>query len=567
MTKEISPLDLPEILLLLSEYLAEDPQSLASCTRVCRSWHNSLNPFLWRSLSASKLLSKGQLSGEAFNKNAQYIRHLQVGKLGREQYPVQHCTNLRTLLLEDDRKSEWDYIGISNQHLISQAGSVGGGRNGMKCGDIKDDWRDHVVELILQNPGLQKVTVMMERFEPTVEFWSAIQASGGQGVKELECVFIRIPQGQMESLLDAFTHIDTLVLQHCTFDIFPLEILDGRRYPCLKSLKLATNTCLDLTAQIQLMRCFPELKSLSWSIMGPQSLPVQDFCDLLSNDCPQIESIVLSDRNLESDHLARILHAIPRLTRFALRFDTSSSMFNDPEVLRATKRHFATLKDLEFGQVRSNIRAAVVLEILKSCPDMQRLVIYGRLDCSPGGIHAPGIDETDLENTAVDIPTEPTMTDGSEEQDASWDDTPWACLGLKRLHMIMGADSQSAWCRHSLQQQLFLQLGRLTELQTLSLGHCILWMYENAYTHQGLDFTIEAGLSKLAGLQKLEELNIEGIYQHMGEQDLEWMLGHWPKLRLLEGSLHHKRENLARLDAIMQERGFKVSNNTYRKLL
>ncbi|KAG0380783.1 hypothetical protein BGX24_005164 [Mortierella sp. AD032] len=96
-------------------------------------------------------------------------------------------------------------------------------------------------------------------------------------------------------------------------------------------------------------------------------------------------------------------------------------------------------------------------------------------------------------------------------------------------------------------------------------SHCILWMYENGVSHHGLDFTLEAGLDQLAGLKKLEELNLEGIYQRMGEKDVKWMLEHWPRLRVVEGELHYRREERVKLDILMEQRGFKILNHSYRK--
>ncbi|KAG0207647.1 hypothetical protein BGX28_001165 [Mortierella sp. GBA30] len=425
----------------------------------------------------------------------------------------------------------------------------------------------------------------MERFEPTVEFWRTLSAASDHGhseillpsststrIEHLECVFTRIPHSHIEVFLDAFSNLETLVIQHCTFDPnFPLELLRGKRpYPRLRALTLATNTGLDLATQIELIRLFPEINSLSWSIMGTQHLVVSEFCALLSKDCRKIESLVLSDRNLESSHLSRILDSIPRLTRFFLRFDTLSSMFNDLDVMRAMRRHFPTLTDVEFGQVRSSVRCATVFEFLRGCPNLQRLAAFGRLDCSRQGMLEQNT-STVPTTVAAEVSTDATSLEPATplSNQAALDDfvkdSPWVCLGMKQLHMILTGDSQNAWQNRTLQQHLFLQLGRLKELQTLSLGHCILWMYENGFSYHGLNFTVDAGLAKLAGLEKLEQLNIEGIYQHLEERDVEWMLEHWPKLKVVEGELHHKKDKREKLDAIMEQSGFKILHHSYRR--
>ncbi|KAF9549233.1 hypothetical protein EC957_004533 [Mortierella hygrophila] len=480
-----------------------------------------------------------------------------------------------------------------------------------------DQWVELFIALIKQNPSLQKVCIMMERFEPTAAFWESIEhatnarsrdgksgGSGGRGqgggggkggaLKSLECVFTRFPDPQLvTSFLRALTGLESLVLQHCTFEglFFPPNILHGRKYPTLQSLTLATNTGIDLQTQLEFIQCFPNLQSLSWSIIGSHQLPLPEFCTLLQLHCPHITSLVLSDRNLEPTDLVQILLAIPRLFRFLLRFDTVQSMFNDQGVMDAMRRHFGTLQDLEFGQVRSTIRCGTVLEFLRGCPMLESLIAYGKLDCSRQGmmhffpeasLSSPSASSSvTIASMVVEAAQDsgagggehkyggrqeqPGEDDGEQQQENMAKDAPWVCLGLKTLHVVMAGDPQNVWLNRSLQHRLFHQLGRLSQLQQLSLGHCILWMYENGNSHHGLDFTLDAGLAKLSGLKKLEELNLEGIYQRMGERDVEWMLENWPRLRVIEGELHHRREERVKLDWLMENRGFKILNHSYRK--
>ncbi|KAG0069661.1 hypothetical protein BGZ90_000134 [Linnemannia elongata] len=437
----------------------------------------------------------------------------------------------------------------------------------------EDRWVELLIALIKQNPSLQKVCIMMERFEPTAAFWESIEhatnarsgdgksgsGGGGEGgkggtLKSLECVFTRFPNPQLvTSFLRALTGLESLVLQHCTFEglFFPPNILHGRKYPTLQSLTLATNTGIDLQTQLQFIQCFPNLQSLSWSIMGSHQLLLPDFCTILRVHCPHITSLVLSDRNLEPTDLAQILLAVPRLIRFFLRFDTVQSMFNDKEVMDAMRRHFGTLQDLEFGQASLSSSSAS-----SSSAAATSMVVEATQNSGAGGEHQHGSHQEQLGED-----------DGEQQQQQEnmTKDAPWVCLGLKTLHVIMTGDPQNVWLNRSLQHRLFHQLGRLSQLQHLSLGHCILWMYENGYSHHGLDFTLDAGLAKLSGLKKLEELNLEGIYQRMGERDVEWMLENWPRLRVVEGELHHRREERAKLDGLMEKRGFKILNHSYRK--
>ncbi|KAG0198755.1 hypothetical protein BGX33_012081 [Mortierella sp. NVP41] len=612
MTKGIlHPLELPEILYLLASTLSNDIQALSKCARVSRTWHGAFSPQLWRILSCTRLLPPmGHLSREAIDRNVHLVHQMRVGRIDRLRYgTLERCTNLRRLLVEDERVSEWDLL--TKPYLPGSAAAAttaaAGAATGMIAtttttrddkslrlgydGDDEDDdftgdqWVQLLIGLVKQNPSLQKVCLLMERFEPTTAFWDAIESAtatrkeegeqgGGGALKSLECVFTKFPTPQLvDSFLGALTRMEFLVLQYCTFESFPISLLQGRQYPFLQSLTLATNTGLGLSTQLELIQCFPNLQSLSWSIIGSLQPLVSDICTLLREKCPKIESLVLSDRTLiDPSDVAQILGAISRLVRFFLRFDSLLlSMFNTSEVMDAMRRHFGTLTDLEFGQVRSTIRCGTVLEFLRSCPRLERLVAYGRLDCSRQGMMHFCREERSRSRRRQGHSQEKSEGEGlvdeeeEEEEEGMTKDEPWVCLGLKTLHVIMTGDPENVWLNRSLQQRLFLQLGRLSNLQTLSLGHCILWMYENGYSHHGLDFTLEAGLAKLKDLRKLEELNLEGIYQHMGERDVEWMLGHWPRLRVVEGELHHRKENRRSLDLMMEQKGFKILNHSYRK--
>ncbi|KAF9902698.1 hypothetical protein EC991_004621 [Linnemannia zychae] len=712
--QQLHPLDLPETLYLLASTLATDIRTLSKCSRVNKTWYNAFNPYLWRTLSCSRLLPLGHLSRQAIDRNVHLVHCIRVGRLDRARYGMlEGCRNLRRLHLEDERVSEWDLMGLSGTSLTNARSVAVGARKVKKAksvaaggrfdegrrhsvpemmgtlaatgassscsssssssvtflrsvsttasttglqdstmglgydGDDEDEdneddisgdrWLELLIALIKRNHSLQKICIMMERFEPTAMFWEAIeqaamganaidecdQAGGGKGaLKSLECVFTKITTPQLINyFLNALAYLETLVLQHCTFEApsFLPGTLYNRQYPLLHSLTLATNTGIDPQTQLEFIQCFPNLRHLSWSIMGSFPLLVPEFCHLLQHNCQQITSLILSDRNLEPSDLTQILHAIPRLIRFFLRFDTLDSMFNDVGVMQAMRRHFGTLKDLEFGQVRSTIRGGTVLEFLRGCPELERLVAYGRLDCSRGGMmhfsqesrsgggngngtgepSSSVLADSNVSGTAapmVEIITEggeqdsgPSLStdqqqyrshqeqgdnddnDVKDDENTPARDAPWVCLDLKTLHVIMTGDPQNIWQHQhgpsstSLQHRLFHQLGRLTNLQNLSLGHCILWMYENGYSHHGLDFTLDAGLAQLSGLKKLEELNLEGIYQRMQEEDVKWMLDHWPRLRVVEGELHHKREERQKLDALMEQRGFKILNHSYRK--
>lgn len=93
-------------------------------------------------------------------------------------------------------------------------------------------------------------------------------------------------------------------------------------------------------------------------------------------------------------------------------------------------------------------------------------------------------------------------------------------------------------------------------------------MYEQGFScYRGLDFRLEAGLGQLAGLVRLERLDVEGIQQQqMGVEDVQWMLRHWPSLRMVEGDLNYHKEEREVLDRIMSAHGFLVQRGRFLRI-
>ncbi|KAK3810894.1 MAG: hypothetical protein J3Q66DRAFT_350440 [Benniella sp.] len=78
------------------------------------------------------------------------------------------------------------------------------------------------------------------------------------------------------------------------------------------------------------------------------------------------------------------------------------------------------------------------------------------------------------------------------------------------------------------------RLVRFTNLETLWLG--------SKPDHEDLNdvsdclaMSLESGLHKLAGLKKLKELSVSGMKTRIGVREVQWMMEHWPELRVIYG--------------------------------
>ncbi|KAF9100451.1 hypothetical protein BGX29_006593 [Mortierella sp. GBA35] len=143
----------------------------------------------------------------------------------------------------------------------------------------------------------------------------------------------------------------------------------------------------------------------------------------------------------------------------------------------------------------------------------------------------------------------------------------WGCLFLTTLHLEIGGipreDQQRTEESHRIQRQVHQQLGALTRLQELRLGHaCELQAIEEyecqqqqqQHHHQDntrqdkdtndkvpgfqrdcLEMTLASGLDLLSGLTELSALDLSRMDHRVGPKEFQWMRRHWPKLRTLLG--------------------------------
>ncbi|KAF9199901.1 hypothetical protein BGZ49_009939 [Haplosporangium sp. Z 27] len=118
----------------------------------------------------------------------------------------------------------------------------------------------------------------------------------------------------------------------------------------------------------------------------------------------------------------------------------------------------------------------------------------------------------------------------------------WICLGLKSLTMAFtvsksGKRLDSVYTtrverqRKLEQEHAFRQLSRLSRLEVLNISH-------HSSNHDTLDVRLESrggGLEGLASLKSLEQFLFYGTSPDVNEDDINWMVEHWPRLRVMFG--------------------------------
>ncbi|KAF9549191.1 hypothetical protein EC957_004491 [Mortierella hygrophila] len=153
---------------------------------------------------------------------------------------------------------------------------------------------------------------------------------------------------------------------------------------------------------------------------------------------------------------------------------------------------------------------------------------------------------------------------------------PWACLKLQKLQLLicLARPDSGLWESDNLffgfplwdalpadsnrflqvQKALFLQLGKLTELEVLDLSGG----YEiEHFLHEvprGLPWTIEAGLEALQGLKRMKELTVSGWENKMTRKEAQWFRQWWPELRAIRTKNDGAFSKPSRSQATQQQR-------------
>ncbi|KAG0009857.1 hypothetical protein BGZ80_001988 [Entomortierella chlamydospora] len=149
-------------------------------------------------------------------------------------------------------------------------------------------------------------------------------------------------------------------------------------------------------------------------------------------------------------------------------------------------------------------------------------------------------------------------------------DSPWACQNLENLKLVItgiarpdlqenqygeqfvGPLHDGTITGYDLQKTVYEQLGKLTKLQELWLGHDKQDLDDEENYHptevegqwqfidpdeqfECLEFSLKSGLDLLHGLNDLKVLNIDRMKTKIGLSEVQWMVKQWPKLERIIG--------------------------------
>ncbi len=241
----------------------------------------------------------------------------------------------------------------------------------------------------------------------------------------------------------------------------------------------------------------------------------------------------------EDDRIADLIRSSRAWTHLSMSFFHGFG----PSSTAALVRHSATLETLVLEEC-DGFGSEDIQRVLSSCPNLRTF-------------KAMTSNGWDFSSTVY--------LDASEMVDS-----PWVCHQLENLKIIItgiarpdlrvdqygepltGPLHDGTIQGFDLQRIVYQQLGKLTHLQELWLGHDKQDLDDEDNYHRTevegqwrfidpdeqfecLEFSLKSGLDLLSGLKDLRTLNLDRLQTRIGMSEVQWMAQQWPRLERVIG--------------------------------
>lgn len=474
-----------------SEMPRPTKRHILNCIQVCRDWKLVFTPLLWRDI---RFNGATQYSIPNIDLYKQHIRTFAFQNSCRNLVPrLQGCANLRQLSFYYVRNIDENLADLKT--VLATSGARIESIEFKECETHEND-SDHA------------------------NFW-VVAAEHCPRLRSLTVDCTEIPESDPHHFWSAVSSLETLVLRH--YEFWPDRDLaehyrNPKDYPRLKYLMWSNvnGDGVD-TLFVELLTHMPALESLHWSASvdseaDPRFKEIAQLATI-GQIWTHLHSLTLDDlpETMTDADLALILGSISPST--LRKLSVAYSMFGQ-DCFGSLKRrgHFSTIEELDWSGCK-DVSTQMAQEILESCPRLRQFSV------------------NEIEARLV--------KEGNE----------WICTGLEHLAADFLLLQYEEWDLSDSPEERLLcdivaeQLSKLIQLRKLDLslgdkqnrsrdgeGGLVL-----RYFHFRLNREYHH-LRKLNTLKKLEELVVLSK-NLIGEDELNWMLDSWPRLRQITGDL------------------------------
>jgi hypothetical protein len=357
------------------------------------------------------------------------------------------------------------------------------------------DLNDDLSEFILGHPSLTSLKLHNCFLNPHAMLWERIL--GLYNLKDLTVVGMSVENEDVDKFWQVCTRLERLELGWLGIDT--QGDLLSMEFPRIQRLHISCPREEDLPWILKFLQRCPSLTTFHWTIDDHQSREsfAYEFAGMVSartwlylgcveSSTPEMSSVVLS----------RIMSNMPQIT--SLKFPCMDNSFGS-DCMEPLRSHFSSLKELDLS-TDVGLTSAMAQEILSSCPILEVLKV-------------PRIDATDVAAGK-----------------------PWVCLRLKSLATCFRFDPTTI---DHLQPLVFDQLSRLSRLEELHVdGRPERNGWEYPDFQETFDLRLEKDLDKLSTIRSLCQISFRDTKQKMTEEEIKWVLKHWPRLSQVSGQLN-----------------------------
>ncbi|KAK3811115.1 MAG: hypothetical protein J3Q66DRAFT_58902 [Benniella sp.] len=269
------------------------------------------------------------------------------------------------------------------------------------------------------------------------------------------------------------------------------------------------------------------------------------FWSWLWKRCGQVEQLeVVHVRDLLQILVEGIRMHMPNLDKLILRESNSSD--NDVAALLSSSHH--GWREITLRGKLTAIKGPAMEVLMQQCPVLEKLVV-DRCEYFPGGDTVRVLASSPNLHTLIDSIDHTSMTTRihasifADRYPHTGSLREWACeasLTSLRIRITGVPRPDVPRCRvleshpgqgREIQSQVYDRLARLTKLESLWLGERIFPRGQ----FDCLELSLESGLHKLSGLKSLKELGVVSLALKVGVEEVQWMTENWPELRTIYG--------------------------------
>ncbi|KAK3810267.1 MAG: hypothetical protein J3Q66DRAFT_352659 [Benniella sp.] len=310
-----NPFDLPEIRLVLASSLTTD--DLTRCVRVCKDWHASFLPYLWRKVDIHQKTSK-QPTLALLQQHRHHVRHLTYQEKAPDDHRSLHFPALTTL------------------HFVV---------------------RNHNTEMVGNQTSLVHLKLIGSL--PYKIDW--IPSVGLPNLKSLTLTGITVLSQDEDTVWNLFSRLEVLRMYNSTISGHSQLMKRDWR---IKDLTLSRVGGMPPMDQLRWIEHCTHLKRLSWRFRLAQgdAVLMEFLQSITANTWPELEELHNQNFLATDQQASFIISKMQRVLGLSIKY---SQPFKT-----ALRTHFSWIKILNITNAPGN-NTAFIIEILKSCPQLE----------------------------------------------------------------------------------------------------------------------------------------------------------------------------------------------------